>query len=170
LKPGCPPLTDGGEFRAELMVNWENILEDWMDDDDLNAELDTIATLGGETLLGFIMLEYSHSFWLNDLEHQQATHLGLFVPVPLKGESLMVMPSIGADFWSEGRTEAELELATGADAIVPYASLTLVSALGEDLNFIASARQQYLPETVTDLNEVNTDRRNEFILALEDHI
>lgn len=162
-------LSDGGEFRAELMVNWERTIEDWLDDDNNDGGIDTIATLSGETLLGFTMLEYSHSLWLNDLDDQQASHLGLFAPLPLNGEALMLMPSIGMDLWTAKRVESELNLDSGADAVIPYAGLTLVSSLGDDVNLILNARQQFLPDAVTELDEVTTDRRNELIVALEYH-
>lgn len=161
------PLTEDGLVSASLALNWEEYLEDWVEDDATMPSFNLIATFAGEHNVSLFMFKYSHALWLNDINNRQTTNLAVYSGLPVWKESAILMPEVGVDAFTAASLAREFDLDTGVAASLPYASLTLIGFIGENTHWIASAGYQWLSPDVKELPEVEAEGRSEITLALQ---
>lgn len=161
------PLTEDGLFSASLTLNWEEYFENWVEDDATHPSLNLIATFSGEHNVSLFMFKYSHALWLNDIDNRQTTNLAVYSGMPVWKESVILIPEVGIDLFTDDSLKREFDLDHGVTTTLPYASLMLIGFLGDNTQWIASARHQWLSEKVTDLPAVEADGRSDISLALQ---
>jgi len=145
-------------ISLSLTADWSEYLEDLFDDEELDPELNLIASAGVGQQIGMLELGADYSVALNDIENQQSATVEAKITRPIS-QQIILMPEVSATWMTKDLMNDTFDIEGADEGIVPTLGMSVVGLVSRQIQVIGTYKYEIFSQDIQDLQGVDTSSR-----------